>query len=87
MTLATSNLQDMIAKQIQKKELFTPKFVYSVLSQIASGLKTLHDAGIVHENLKPSNILIFGVGDEMIIKLTDYDGFPGASADHSTGNF
>ena len=82
MALATSNLQDMMTKQIQKKELFSPKFVYSVLSQIANGLKTLHDAGIVHGNLKPSNILIFGTGDEMIVKLTDYEGFPGTSACH-----
>ena len=81
---ASSNLQDLLTEQLEKGELLSPKFVFNILSQIIEGLSALHDADIVHGNLKASNILIFGAGDEITVKLTDHDGFPGASADHSS---
>ena len=79
---ATSNLQDLLTKQLEKGELLSPRLVFNIFSQIVDGLSALHYAEIVHGNLKPSNILIFGVGDEITVKLTDYEGFPGSSACH-----
>ena len=70
---------DLLAKQQQKGELFTPKFVFNILKQISGGLNDLHNVDGVHGNLKESNILIFGTGDEIIVKLMDYEAFPGAS--------
>ena len=58
--------------------------MYNILSQMLDGLKALHDTGIMHGNLKPSNVLLFTQGDETTVKLTDYEGFPGSSADHTT---
>ena len=45
-------------------------------------MNALHDEGIIDGNLRPNNILIFGSGDDITVKLSDYEGFPGASADH-----
>ena len=59
MDKATSNLQDLLTQQMEKGELLTPKLVFEIFSQIIEGLSALHDADIVHGNLKPSNILLF----------------------------
>ena len=58
-----------------------------VLYQIMSGLNQLHALGIVHANLKPSNILVSfpkGDGTEPMIKLADF-GIRHAVRDEATG--
>ena len=58
-----------------------------VLRQITAGLNQLHSLGIVHGNLKPSNILVsFPDGDtgEPVIKLADF-GIHHAVRDEATG--
>ena len=86
MDKATYNLQDLLTQQMEKGELLAPKLVFDIFNQISEGLSVLHDADTVHGSLKPSNILIFGAGDEITIKLTDYEGFPGSSSDHLSGD-
>ncbi|MCI0656216.1 MAG: serine/threonine protein kinase, partial [Acidobacteria bacterium] len=41
----------------------------TIAREITSGLRTLHDEGIVHRDIKPSNVL---VGRDGSIKLTDF---------------
>ena len=58
-----------------------------VLYQITAGLNQLHSLGIVHGNLKPSNILVSfpkGNGTEPMIKLADF-GIRHAVWDEATG--
>jgi len=58
-----------------------------ILNQIMSGLNQLHSLGIVHGNLKPSNILVsFPKGDtnEPMMKLADF-GIRHAVRDEATG--
>ena len=58
-----------------------------VIRQITSGLNQLHSLGIVHGNLKPSNILVsFPKGDtnEPTMKLADF-GIRHAVQDEATG--
>jgi eukaryotic-like serine/threonine-protein kinase len=45
-----------------------PADVATIGTQLASALAALHDAGIVHGDVKPGNILVAGTG----VKLTDF---------------
>ncbi len=43
-----------------------------ILQGIAYGLLALHDAGLVHLDVKPANILLAFLGDTIVAKLTDF---------------
>ena len=43
-----------------------------VLAQIGSGLRTVHEHGVVHRDLKPANVLVAQVDGEPQAKLVDF---------------
>ena len=49
--------------------LLPPQEVARIGAQLASGLKSAHDAGIVHRDVKPGNVLLAEDGE---VKLTDF---------------
>ena len=51
-----------------------PKFFKNIVVSIAKALKTLHDKGIMHRDIKPHNIYVKNLNDEnnRIIKLGDF---------------
>jgi eukaryotic-like serine/threonine-protein kinase len=48
--------------QISTKRNFV--WIYSALHNVATGLQSLHKSGIFHQDLKPSNVLVFNGGNE-----------------------
>ena len=54
---------------IREQGAMTPEAVRSILSQAALALGTAHEAGVVHRDVKPANIL---VRDDGLVKLTDF---------------
>ena len=46
------------------------------------GLDALHKVGRFHGNLKPTNVLVFGAGDEIQVKLSDFENYPGNAVNH-----
>lgn len=48
------------------------RFALQVLKQIADALKVIHDGGIIHRDLRPSNVLVVDDGDTPRIKLFDF---------------
>ena len=64
---ASGNLSTLIRKN--KSNLYLEKVIKMVSTQLLLGLKTLHENGIIHCNLKPSNILIDEYGN---VKICDF---------------
>ena len=62
------DLANMIKEQKQKSEYFKEKDIWAIFIQIVKGLKSLHDKGIIHRDIKSSNIFLFNDG---VAKLGD----------------
>ncbi len=51
---------------------FTPAEVLEILEPVCSALQVAHDQGIVHRDLKASNIFVSTGGEKRVIKLLDF---------------
>ena len=52
-----------------RKGPIAPDEARSIAAQIAAGLETAHEAGLVHRDLKPANVMVSAVGD---VKILDF---------------
>ena len=62
------DLEKRIKEQKEKGNYFKEEDIWKVFIQIVKGLKALHDMGIMHRDIKSSNIFLFSNG---IAKLGD----------------
>lgn len=59
----------MLDEIIQKKIQLTVEEIKQIIYQLCNGLKSLHQIGIIHRDIKPNNIIIVN----RVIKILDYD--------------
>ena len=60
---------DQLLHLAKYQTILEPSHVKTIFFNIANGLKQLHDAGIMHRDLKPQNILI---DNNCSIQITDF---------------
>ena len=72
-TLETEYIDPIDVEAFRKRNnRLEPQRATSLLTQITEGLGHLHGNGLVHRNLKPSNIMIARRGDELDTKILDF---------------
>src|SRR5579862_4681847 len=57
---------------LNERGRFTPAEAYAILEPVCSALQAAHDVGIVHRDLKASNILIMQREGRQVVKLLDF---------------
>ena len=75
------NLKEMVDLQRQSGRLLSAQFIAGIMLQIADGLQALQVFGGGNGNLQLKNVLLFGQKSKIIIKLVNYDWFPGSKRD------
>jgi DNA-binding NarL/FixJ family response regulator/tRNA A-37 threonylcarbamoyl transferase component Bud32 len=61
-----------LVKILEKEERLSPARIIDICIQVAAGLAEAHSKGIIHCDLKPSNILIQGTEPQELVKVVDF---------------
>lgn len=60
---------DTLETRIKAQDLPQTTEILSIMSQMLAGLQAIHDAGIIHRDMKPANVLLTEAGT---VKLADF---------------
>ncbi len=79
---------ESLSQRLKREEVLAPTEAARILLQVAQGLSTAHDRGVIHRDIKPANLLITQRG---VVKVADF-GIALASQDYNkkltgTGQF
>lgn len=72
----------------QRAQFGKAAWALPLLTQLASGITALHEAGVVHRDLKPGNVLVtYSTDDGLLIKIADFGiSLQAATADDENTN-
>jgi eukaryotic-like serine/threonine-protein kinase len=63
---------ETLAARLQRLVLIPVEEGLAILKQMAAGLVAIHEAGIVHRDIKPNNVVLDGTGSEVRVCITDF---------------
>jgi serine/threonine protein kinase len=72
---------ETLAERLQRVKCLKPQMVAQIITQIARALGRAHDAGLIHRDLKPDNILLVRNDDEEVVKVLDFGIAKGVATD------
>lgn len=64
--------QDLDKAILQETQFLDPYLVARIFHYLAKGLAASHHAGVIHRDLKPTNVMVSGGFDFSEIKITDF---------------
>jgi eukaryotic-like serine/threonine-protein kinase len=63
---------ETLSARLRRGGAIAPSEGLSIVKQMAAGLSAIHDAGIIHRDIKPNNIMLDGIGPELRLSITDF---------------
>lgn len=62
-----STLENTVEAAYQRRSMLSLPKVLSVLDQTAAGLAAIHEAGVIHRDVKPGNVMVVNDTDRVVI--------------------
>jgi tetratricopeptide (TPR) repeat protein len=63
---------ETVAARLKRPGSISIEEALVILRQMVDGLAAIHDAGVVHRDIKPNNILLDGTGKDVRVCITDF---------------